>query len=327
MEIYHWKRVYEKNASNLDQFFDYLLNLPLHIVREQMSEKLAISTDACQRYIFRGQADANWKLIPSAFRKENFELLKYLLGGYTGPINTSKRVLLNNAINEFCRQSDENGLDIPGLSNLEKDRIVRNANRADSIKVGSVLSHRIALAQHYQLPTGLLDWSEKPLIACYFAASNALEILINDKTIEKPSKISVWALNIDPHNYLVSEYHQDANTTPFQIHNVPRHGNENLVAQKGVFTFWDKMIIKEQNEILEMESEELDKYITHMMPMLVKITLGIEHIAQLMIRLRDKDIYAATMFPGYNGIAKSVMEDAKTKKLFFLKKKEELNKE
>jgi len=78
---------------------------------------------------WRGQADARWSLVPSLYRKG--------FASKEGNINSRFRMMAK----------------------------VRHANCPTSDDAFPWLF----LMQHYRLPTRLLDWSESPLVAVYFA--------------------------------------------------------------------------------------------------------------------------------------------------------------
>lgn len=85
--------------------------------------------DANERWLYRGQPDASWSLLPSVHR------------GYTPQ---QERYLTN----EFR---------------------VRARSRHLSCPADSDYPSWLALMQHYGLPTRLLDWTYSPLVAAYFA--------------------------------------------------------------------------------------------------------------------------------------------------------------
>ncbi len=86
----------------------------------------------------------------------------------------------------------------------------------------------LALGQHYGLATRLLDWTENPLIAAYFATT---------KPSEKSNRI-IYLL--DTARFV------DANTnsSPFEIDDVvlykPKHISGRISSQSGVFTVHNK---------------------------------------------------------------------------------------
>jgi len=71
-------------------------------------------------------------------------------------------------------------------ANLINKFVQRAPTRHSSCPEPGQLSRWLFLAQHYGLPTRLLDWTESPLIALYFA-------VWEDQCLEKPG--ALWALD------------------------------------------------------------------------------------------------------------------------------------
>ncbi|WGL59783.1 FRG domain-containing protein [Pigmentibacter sp. JX0631] len=86
------------------------------------------------KFYFRGQSNCSWKLIPSIFRQE-------------------------------CVDYDEAKL-IKSVLKFKYSHF-----DIDDIGLNTILQKTLEL-QHYHMPTRLLDWSENPLVALYFAACN-----------------------------------------------------------------------------------------------------------------------------------------------------------
>lgn len=110
------------------------------------------------RFLFRGQLDPSWKLTSSFDRW--FDELR---------ADEARRIeTANQLLETFKREM---------------------ANAGHNQLMGLPEEQVMALAQHYGLPTRLLDWSESPYIAAFFAF---VDVIISRR---EPECVAVWALD------------------------------------------------------------------------------------------------------------------------------------
>lgn len=203
------------------------------------------------RFVFRGVGSDDWKLITSFDRQ--FEDLP-----------AAERVQLWDRM-------------VHAFSDLAKKASVDDTTLQDEPRL-------LALGQHYGLPTRLLDWSESPYVASFFAFRHALNALVAE-----PGRVAVWALDtsapIWSRAYGVELYRpEDAGQ------------NERLRRQGGTFTH------------SRTTHKYLEDYVDDMQPaqpVLWKFTIPVQEAAAALADLDAMSINAQALFPDLTGVTEA----------------------
>jgi hypothetical protein len=237
--------------------------------------------------LYRGQADHTWRLTPYVLRKE--------VSG-----KSDDQVVKEWAyIDQFVKHCDAIGLPIPNDSLEFREKYLNQNSPAgpggSCINTSAWLHPEmyplLALGQHYNLPTRLLDWSTRSYVAAYFAISDALKMVDNS-----PEKLAVWVLNTE-HKALFPE---------LKVVKVPGSNNMNLAAQAGQFTLLEQEGYRGQPFSGE---KSLDLYLQSKLPSsLKKVTLPITEASDALKLCSLYGVTGAILFPSYSGAVRATID-------------------
>jgi FRG domain len=266
-----------------------------------------------RQWIFRGHADATWKLLPAALRAEKKQLP--LLRGPSGnweriafEVNRDQIFAEYFTVREFFEAADQRGHPLPEDSQVLRAQLARYQPMPHHDELGhwpmSALRSTMALAQHYGLATRFLDWTFSPFVAAYFAASECIRL----KQDERPERMAVWALRYGAiANSMTLVDHQ----TRLLFVSAPRSTNERLLAQDGLFTLdlhSYPMELEAPVDRTPLESRFGAPWPGVDCPTLACFTLPATQVPTLLRLLSIEGINAATVIPGLSGVVQGLLE-------------------
>jgi hypothetical protein len=249
-------------------------------------------------WVFRGHADSTWRLLPSQNRRASLERYfgpKYRGDGlYCNPDASD----LGKLMVEFVYALDRAGHRVPGPDRFKMEEI------AEKVAAGMPdgLTHElVALAQHNDLPTYLLDWTRHAATAAYFAASETANL-----RGELEGEIEVWGLKRDMIEG-ASAGQIDGHGVRLHVSTPPLRGNANLHAQGGLFTYSihrpDRDAPAADDVVRAMASANVFP-----VPVMHRLRLPQKRAGGLLYLLSHDPVTGGSLFPGYGGVARDVRD-------------------
>ncbi len=249
-------------------------------------------------YIFRGHGRASYVLAPTALRTHGPIAAGKMLGVYDPQARQVDYEI--ELIRLFLRGCDASGIAVPGDSPDAREQLgMESVKKLDGSHKDSwppkALWPMLATAQHHGVPTCLLDWTRRSYVAAYFAASTAL-------TDPGDEHLAVWALNVS----------DSANWKSLRYLQMPGATSQNLAAQDGVFTVStlsatfgggnDSTTVDRLEDVVARASQPK--------PILIKALLPRSQAPYLLKLCAEFGVKGSTLFPGYQGVAREVTDQA-----------------
>ncbi|MHA6249790.1 FRG domain-containing protein [Pontibacter sp. CAU 1760] len=306
----------EKYIDNTELLFNYLL--------------FGSYRNVAPNFLFRGLRNDAYKLLPTILRPEN--QIKYLeiLDGSESKISSPysfqksenyQQYLEFEFLKRFYLTCNQEGLPLPDCPSIRSSSFFEGGVQIPEnyqTWLPEELYDVAALAQHFGIPTRLLDWSTDFITALYFACDDA-------EMDSKGNHVVLWILN----PYFVENIKAFITKGfPLKFIHPPYFQNPNLSAQKGVLTLWEtpirgysdhtaidrtpleELIVKELEPLLQNELNFFQSSPTFGNDYFImqKLLIPKSEASRILKTLEILGYSEAKIYPGYKGVASSIIK-------------------
>jgi len=247
----------------------------------EMAAKITLRHPTAVSYLMRGQAVESWPLKPSLLRHFPPEVTP-----------TQALAVEEYGLHEFRSQAH---------LHLTSEALPGNLPKAPPTEWW-------ALMQHHNAPTRLLDWSLSPYVAAYFAV---------ERDLAKPG--AIFVVHTRPLDLLFRTEFTDGRLRDENLRDpkapavlmtwAPRKRSDRFVAQQGYFTF-SVNILGVHDDLIEavcgaarVKRPKTLLYEKWVIPPTLKL--------EFLRKLRAMNIAAHSLFPGIDGLGRSLAEIAR----------------
>jgi len=244
----------------------------------KLADSLDVAKPGLLTYVYRGHSNKEWQLTPT--------LLRHL---------------------------DYKAKDIIEVLNIEIQALKQFRSKAhiqlkwnELLNVEDIVSWW-TIMQHYGAPTRLLDWTESIYVAAYFAVAEDLHqdavvwvvhaALFHGKMKEQYVNIKIPDKPEDSRKTFLSNDAEDV-----LIFAKRHHLSERMIAQQGIFSI-SRNVLSNHFEIFNDKlgaDQSRHEFLQLIIPSELK--------KQFTKRLRSMNISASSLFPGPDGLGKSIKE-------------------